>query len=135
MQDRRWGIGSAAFRASARERYEDLIEQRGRAEDVSFRRSGRTLSTDRIVTEVCRTLGIEEAELKCYHRDSLIRPIAAKMLCKYGGLTQREVADLFGIKSGAAVSIQLKRLKETAANRPDVARLLGRLDRQLQKLP
>ena len=69
-----------------------------------------------------------------YHKGSLARPIAAKMLCRYAGLTQREVADVFEIKTGAAVSTQLKRLKEAAAYRPDVAPLLKRTDRRVRQL-
>jgi len=34
------------------------------------------------------------------------------MLCDYGGLTQRQAADVLGLRSGAAVSAQLHRLAE-----------------------
>ena len=37
--------------------------------------------------------------------------LAAKMLCKHGGKTQREVAALLGVKTGAAVCIQLRKLE------------------------
>jgi predicted transcriptional regulator len=39
--------------------------------------------------------------------------LAAFNLCTDSGLTQREVADALGLKSGAAVSYQLKRLSES----------------------
>jgi len=131
MQDRRWGIGSAVFQAWMKEQHGDLIGQHGHPEDISFRRVGRTLPASQIAAIVCEELGIDEAELGCYHKGSLARPIAAKMLCKYGGLTQRAVAQTFGIKTGAAVSIQLKRLRE-AAGRPAVKRLLRRIDRRIR---
>ena len=36
--------------------------------------------------------------------------MAAKFLCNFGGLTQREVGDLLKIGNGASVSKQLKKL-------------------------
>jgi hypothetical protein len=34
------------------------------------------------------------------------------MLCDYGGLTQRQAADVLGLRSGAAVSAQLHKLAD-----------------------
>jgi DNA-directed RNA polymerase specialized sigma24 family protein len=34
------------------------------------------------------------------------------MLCDFGGLTQRQAADVLGLRSGAAVSAQLQKLSE-----------------------
>jgi len=133
MKDRRWGIGSAAFQAWVKEQHEDLIEHHDRPEDVSFRRIGQRLPAARIIEVVTEALGIDKSELSGYHKGSLARPIAAKMLCKYAGLTQRQVAELFGLKSGAAVSIQLKRLKKAAAEQSEVRRLLEGIDRHIQK--
>ena len=49
------------------------------------------------------------------HRDNWARPVAAMMLGKYGGLTQRDVADAMGLNTGAAVSLQVRKLKESLA--------------------
>ena len=40
------------------------------------------------------------------------RAVAATMLRKHGGLTQREVGRLLGNESGAAVGQQLKKIRE-----------------------
>jgi hypothetical protein len=45
-------------------------------------------------------------------RQNLSRAVVATMLCKYGGLSQREVAGVIGVTTGSAVSIQLKRLEQ-----------------------
>ena len=44
--------------------------------------------------------------------NSLVRPVAAYALCHYGGLTQREAASLMGLRSGVAVSLQLKKVHD-----------------------
>ncbi len=38
--------------------------------------------------------------------------MASRLLCDLGGLTQREVAEVLGLRSGAAVSAQLHQLAE-----------------------
>ena len=61
-------------------------------------------------------------------RDSFVRPVAARMLVKYGGLTQREVADRLGVTSGAAVSHQMKRLSGGLAADPELHRRVTRIE-------
>ncbi len=38
--------------------------------------------------------------------------MASRTLCDYGGLTQRQVAEVLGLRNGAAVSAQLHKLAE-----------------------
>jgi hypothetical protein len=63
--------------------------------------------------------------------------LAAKMLGKYGGKTQRESAELLGFTTGAAVSLQQKRLEamlegnESAGLRDQVAQVESRLATRL----
>lgn len=55
--------------------------------------------------------------------NSPLRAVAARFLIRYAGLSQRAVADLLNIGSGAAVCNQLKRLPDRLA----ADRRLGRL--------
>ena len=105
-------IGSADFRARVRTLYETLLDGKGRTEDVAFRRIGKRLPAERILRAVCEGLGVEREALRRRRRDSLNRAVASRMLCDYGGLTQRQVADILGLHSGAAVSAQLRKLTE-----------------------
>lgn len=70
------------------------------------------LPTDRILRAVCAGLTVERAALLRRRRDSQARAVASRMLCDFGGLTQRQVADVLGLRSGAAVSAQLRKLTE-----------------------
>jgi REP element-mobilizing transposase RayT len=105
-------IGSEEFRARVRTMYEDLLKGKSRSEDVSFRRTATRLPTERILDVVSKRLGVECASLLRRQRGSLDRAVASRMLCDYGGLTQRQAADVLGLRSGAAVSVQLHRLAQ-----------------------
>lgn len=53
-----------------------------------------------------------ESNLLFQVRDSALRGVAARILCRYAGLSQREVAEQLHIGSGSAVSRQLTLLKD-----------------------
>ena len=44
--------------------------------------------------------------------NSMVRPVVAYALCRYGGRTQRQAAEIIGLRSGVAVSLQIKKLHE-----------------------
>jgi len=53
------------------------------------------------------------------------------MLCKYGCMTQREAAMILGLKSGVAVSCQLRKLREILVDDGDIRGVVAWLDRTL----
>ena len=53
------------------------------------------------------------------------------MLCKYGGMTQREVAERLGLRTGVAVSHQISRLKASLQEQTALRATVGRIDAQL----
>jgi hypothetical protein len=86
--------------------------------DIAFRRQGTVLPVEEILGEVCRRLGSDRRELLRRRRNSFDRAVASRMLCDYGGLTQRQVAEVLGIGSGACVSQHLRKLAcELESNR------------------
>jgi len=114
----RLGIGSEDFRARVRTMYEDLLKGKRKSEDVSFRRTATCLPTGRILSVVSEGLGVERASLLRRQRGSLDRAVASRMLCDYAGLTQRQTADVLGLRSGAAVSAQLHKLADRLKRDP-----------------
>ncbi|NLX13573.1 MAG: hypothetical protein GXY44_07970 [Phycisphaerales bacterium] len=108
-------IGDETFREWVDGRYKDRLKQRGVPEDVSFRRAGRHVDTDVLLKTVAKVGGIEQASLMARRRDATWRAVASWMLCKYGGLTQREVAAFLGVRTGVAISCQLKKLRRRLA--------------------
>ena len=104
-------IGNAKYREWVDGCYRDQLEQRGVQEDVSFRQTGRHLDAERILKAVTKQAGIGRDALLARRRDATWRAVASWMLCKHGGLTQREVAAVLGAKTGVAISCQLKKLR------------------------
>ena len=112
-------LGSESFRDRVATWYNNLTEGKPRPEDIAFRRTGRLLSAERILEVVCERLAVDRKSLQRRRRGTFDRAVASRMLCDHGGLTQRQAADLLGLRSGAAVSQQLQRLaEETERNRP-----------------
>ncbi len=92
----------------------------------------------RLFTQYCKKLNLRvrprgqaEKALTSHRRDSTERAVASRMLCRHGGLTQREAARVLGLKTGGAVSCQLRNLDELIRSdhqlRRQVERLHGKL--------
>jgi len=88
----RYSIGSLGFDSHIRSLYKKMVEGREVVEDVSFRNQIEPLCIETVIAAVCEVFGVKEDVIYTRQRDSLVRPVAAKMLCKFAGLTQREVA-------------------------------------------
>ena len=106
------GVGSKTFQDDLNQRYAALIRQRIQSEDVAFRRVQRSVPASLILERVCAFYGMAVEQLRTRRMNDRFKPVAAWLLTKFGGLTQREIATLLGLKTGAAVCLQLKRLKE-----------------------
>jgi len=64
-------------------------------------------------------------------KNSPVRPVVAFALCQYAGCTQRAAADALGLSSGAAVSIQLKKLHGQLKSGKVLQATLEKLKQQL----
>jgi len=64
-------------------------------------------------------------------RDSGPRAVAARMLCDHGDLTQRQVAQVLGLRSGATVSKQLRSLTHRLASDRDLREAVAAISRDL----
>ena len=124
-------LGSEGFRARIRAWYESMLEGKPRPEDIAFRRTGTRLPVERILQAVCDNAGSRESLLG-RRRDALDRAFASRLLCDYGGLTQREVATVLGLRSGAAVSAQLHNLAQRLSTDSSLRRQMAALAAELK---
>jgi putative transposase len=124
-------IGSEKFMHWVRGMHDTLSGKHGRAEDVTLRRRSRRLGNDRVIEIVCSQLGADRQEVSRRQRDSLLRPITAKMLCRYSGLTQRQAGELLNLSTGSAVSHQLITLASAAAAKGKLRKTLIAIDKAI----
>jgi len=131
-------IGSDGFRERIDDEYRTLVAGRDVAEDVAFRRVGRMLPVETILEAVASAAKVAPEDLRVRRRDSRWRAVASRLLCRYGGLTQRAAAALLGVKSGVAVSCQIKTLSRLMESDDDLCRTVRGLeqclDRQLKQV-
>ena len=107
------GIGNAVFVADLDAREREAAQQLKR-EDVAFRCCRRAVAPDQILAAVARHFGVAEADLSRHRVNDMIKPVAAALLTRHGGLTQRAAAAALGLTTGAAVCLALKRLPALA---------------------
>ncbi len=125
-------IGSAEFMHWVRGMHDKLSGGRRRTEDVTLRRRSRRLAVERVIEIVCSQLGADRQEVVCQRKGSLLRPMTAKMLCRYSGLTQRQAGEFLNLSTGAAVSMQLKSLATAAVSKGKVFTQLAAIEQAIQ---
>ncbi|TFH17018.1 MAG: hypothetical protein E4H02_04025 [Lentisphaerales bacterium] len=131
LKKSRLSIGSEEFRRWIWDKHIELLEGH-EPEDVSFRHESRKVETEEILEAVSREFVVEKTEIFQRQKGTYVRQVAAKMLCKYGGLTQRQVAEMLKLGTGAAVCLQLKRLQESLAESRALRRQIVRIERILE---
>ena len=112
--------------------YEELVQSHGRKEDISFRRDASHHSIDEVLAAVLDILDVRREAIAHRCRGSMTRPVIAYALCHYAGCTQRSVAETMGLSSGAAVSLQLKKLNEQLESDRELRRIMVKIRRRLE---
>ena len=125
------GGNLSGFMQWVRGMHDKLTGKQRPAEDVTLRRRPRRLPAERVIQIVCRELGADRRDVARRQRDSLLRPITARMLCRYSGLTQRQTGELLNLSTGAAVSMQLKTLAAAAAAKGKLRRQLTAIEKAI----
>jgi REP element-mobilizing transposase RayT len=127
-------IGDEDFRAWVDGLYEDAIRDRERSEDVSFRRPLQPLPADTVLRVLGESLGTPVAEFRERKRNSPLRAVAARFLCRYAGVTQRQAAEELGVRTGSAISHQIKKVDRLLQDDDRLRRAVKRASRRLENL-
>ncbi len=126
-------IGSDGFRAWIDELYQKRLETHTRPEDVSFRHISEPLPVEYVLGVLAEVFEVEVSEFSRRRHASALRAVASKLLIRYSGQTQRDVADLLSIGSGSAVCNQLKALPGKVAKDRSLQRKMKRAQDALAK--
>jgi REP element-mobilizing transposase RayT len=126
-------IGSDGFRAWIDELYQKRVETHAKPEDISFRHISEPLPAHDVLDVLSAIFEVEVSEFSRRRHGSPLRAVAAKLLLRYAGLTQRDVAALLSIGSGSAVCNQLKALPGKLAKDRRLGRRLKEAETALDK--
>ena len=86
---------------------------------------------DRVLRVTAEVLGVAPAALKERRRNSDLRGVVARLLCRQAGLTHREAAAVLGMRSGSGVAFQLQRLAGHLAAERALRRQLAAIEKEL----
>lgn len=112
MEGSSLAIGSEAFiEAMEQQSHRESCERYG-AEDVSFRRIKPMHKPEQILYATAEYFGLPAEDLVIRRRNDVMKPVLAWLLSHHAGLTQRDIAQRMGLRTGAAVCHQLKRLHQ-----------------------
>lgn len=111
-------IGSDGFVENAKNLHVRKAAASLRREDVSFRQIRIRKSAAEVETAVREATGARWAQFGEYKAGRVVRGFTAWALQKHAGLTQRQIAERFGVGTGSAVS----RMVDRALGSPETER-------------
>lgn len=126
-------IGGEKFREWVEEQHKQLNERAGSREDLTFRRIRGRMTVDEVLRNVEKFCGVRREEIVRRQRGTVVRGIASRWLCRYGGLTQRKTGKVLGLSTGAAVSAQLKALSQRLNGDEGLRKRLAKAEKRLDK--
>ena len=131
LKGARLTIGGDEFRAKIGGLYHELAEKSQKPEDVAFRHQIENISAEEILSLLSKMLEVETEWFKERKRKSGLRPLAAKMLSKYGELTNRKIAEVLNIRSGAAAGRAILRFGKVLESNRKLKILLPEIENKL----
>ena len=79
-------------------------------------------------------MGCEQELFVRRSKGTAYRPFAARYLTRYAGLSQRDVAAILGVSTGAAISLQLRRFEALLTDNRNLRSLAKKCDKALSAL-
>ncbi len=124
-------VGGQGFIERIRAQLIERGQKRKHPDDTGLRTVALVVPVDRVLGVTAEVLGVIPAALKERRRNSDLRGVAARLLCRRAGLTQRETAAVLGVASGAAVALQLQRLAGRLAVDRTLRRQMAAIEKEL----
>ena len=126
-------IGGEGFTAWVGEKIDALKKTHKQPEDVSFRKISRQVTAETVLGELSRVFSVPVEAFQERRRDSNLRAVGARYLCRYAGLTQREAAKVLKVGSGAAISHQIRRLEGMLSEDRRLRHLTREFERRIER--
>ena len=126
-------IGGDEFLAEIESIHARFLSGRKPAKLSVYGQKRKGLSKKKVFDTIAADLKIEKEAFFTQSKKTSYRAIAAYMLHRYAGMTQAAVAQALQLKSGAAVSLQIRKINQQIQHEPAMAKTIARLCRKLEK--
>ena len=126
-------MGDDAFIGWVRERLLARGGLRKRAEDARLRVAERSLPAADVLRAAAAALGVQCGALQRRRRNSDLRGVAARLLCRHAGLTQRDAAAALRMGTGGAVAHLWLRLETRLRSDAALRHLVTTIDSALEQ--
>ncbi len=134
MRESPRSIGDDMFRARIERMHGELAGRCTRIEDVQFRSVMQPLSAEIVLNVAAEVLRVEVDEFSRRRRNSPLRAVAAALLRRHAGLTQRAVADRLGMGTGSAAGRQLRGLPKRLSENRSLKRAMRSAEERLRQM-
>ncbi len=126
------GIGGERFCAWVDGLYQKRVAESRQPKDARFRNIRNAVDKTTVLAVLSKVFETQEECFRQRRRNSVLRGVAARCLCKHAGLTQREAAAVLGMGSGAAVGRQLRKMAGLLGSDRQLKGMVAEVDRMLQ---
>ena len=127
-------VGGAEFRLWVEGLRSQGLSRRKVKEDVALRRVVAPLKPQLVLEVLARVFKVKPDAFQQRRKNPGLREAAARCLIRFSGQTQREAAVQLGLGTGAAVSVQLRRLRGLLERDRSLRRSLDRAQNELERL-
>lgn len=131
MKASQWGIGDEAFRDHVRDLHTEMASAVRRPEDVSFCTMKPLRAPGDVLVNVAKAFDIPVEALRRRQYGCVARSVAALMLGKHSGMSQRDIGIYLSMGTGSAVCRQLQQLRNKASHTPDLVTKMTALSEAL----
>jgi len=125
-------IGNDEFVADIKRKHDRFVAGRKPAELAVYGRKKKGVSRSKVLDLIRKEMKVDKSVFYTQSKSNACRAIASLLLYRYAALTQSEIANVLELKSGAAVSLQIRRLRQRMETDIELKRLVDRLRKKLE---
>lgn len=126
-------VGSDAFIAELKSKHTQYVAGKKPGAWKLYGKKGKGIAKTKVLAACAKSMNVEKAVFFEQRKNVLYRPIASYMLYKHSNMVQEDIADFLKLTSGAAVSLQIRKLLRLMQDDPDLVKLVNKVDKAVQK--
>jgi hypothetical protein len=127
-------IGAGEYVQEMKQMHDRFVAGRKPTQLTVYGRKKKGVARTKVLDLICKDLKVDKSVFVTQSKTTDYRAIASLLLYRYAALTQGQIAEVLGLKSGAAVSLQIRKLRKKMAEDAALKKSVERLRRKLDKM-